>query len=627
MFLLSLFISFIALILILVDHLEKKKKNFSDKIINKNNDLNKLSIQKSNTLTSNTKPFSNIPTTIYESETKILDKTEFNMNGYNKDGFNRFGFDYKGFDKNGFNKFGFNKHGINRDGFNKFGFDKHGFDKFGFNKLGYHKETKTLFDKQGFDKDGYNHLGWNKKYIHKITKSNYDLNGFDKDGFDKQGLNKFGVSKDRFNKIQNNIGVCNNSNLKKTLNASSPNNSSTTKDSKITDFDKDGFDKFGFDKQGFGKTGFNMNGYDRQGFNKQGFNFKGFDKDGFNKLGFDKFGFDRNGLDKNGFDILGFDKDGFNKQGISIHNSICKNTNTSSSQDFNKKDFYTDNKEIDIKKVKEQPLNNDLSNLADFPNIDTTNSTLHFASQTSSKKIETSYSYIMDYYSKSKNIEVGEEEEKNRNLVYDFKDGKNKDYFVNLIKNYMIKNNILKENLTIVPIPASSSSKNHKRFYQLFKELSDSLSIENGFDYIKVVSDREAKHLSKNRECCDKNYEIDYDKIKNKNILLIDDIITTGTGFSKLSNELLKNGSREVNGLFLAKTVKTSNENKIEKQNNSPSSSKEYETTSLNNYKKSNPYEQYGVILGEDGHYYNNIGDKIISPDRYFEAIKQRISN
>lgn len=471
MFLLSLFISFIALILILVDHLEKKKKNFSDKIINKNNDLNKLSIQKPNTLTLNTKPFSNIPTTIYESETKILDKTEFNMNGYNKDGFNRFGFDYKGFDKDGFNKFGFNKDGINRDGFNKFGFDKHGFDKFGF---------------------------------------------------------------------------------------------------------------------------------------------------------------DRNGLDKNGFDILGFDKDGFNKQGISIHNSICKNTNTSSSQDFNKKDFYTDNKEIDIKKVKEQPLNNDLSNLADFPNIDTTNSTLHFASQTSSKKIETSYSYIMDYYSKSKNIEVGEEEEKNRNLVYDFKDGKNKDYFVNLIKDYMIKNNILKENLTIVPIPASSSSKNHKRFYQLFKELSDSLSIENGFEYIKVVSDREAKHLSKNRECCDKNYEIDYDKIKNKNILLIDDIITTGTGFSKLSNELLKNGSREVNGLFLAKTVKTSNENKIEKQNNSPSSSKKYETTSLNNYKKSNPYEQYGVILGEDGHYYNNIGDKIISPDRYFEAIernKQRISN
>lgn len=288
MFLLSLFISFVALILILVDHLEKKKKNFSDKIINKNNDLNKLSVQKPNTLTLNTKPFSNIPTTIYESETKILDKTEFNMNGYNKDGFNRFGFDYKG-----------------------------------------------------------------------------------------------------------------------------------------------------------------------------------------------------------------FDKDGFNKQGISIHNSICKNTNTSSSQDFNKKDFYTDNKEIDIKKVKEQPLNNDLSNLADFPNIDTTNSTLHFASQTSSKKIETSYSYIMDYYSKSKNIEVGEEEEKNRNLVYDFKDGKNKDYFVNLIKDYMIKNNILKENLTIVPIPASSSSKNHKRFYQLFKELSDSLSIENGFEYIKVVSDREAKHLSK----------------------------------------------------------------------------------------------------------------------------------
>ncbi|MGL5904381.1 MAG: ComF family protein, partial [Cetobacterium sp.] len=249
-------------------------------------------------------------------------------------------------------------------------------------------------------------------------------------------------------------------------------------------------------------------------------------------------------------------------------------------------------------------------------------------------KSEPTYDYIMNYY--PKRVEVGEEEEKTRKLVYDFKDGKNKEYYANLIKDYMQKNNISKENLTIVPIPASSSSKNHKRYYELFKELSDSLNIENGFDYIKVTSDRDAKHLSEDRDNSNKNYEIDYNKIKNKNILLLDDIITTGNGFSELSNELIKNGSKEVKGLFLAKTVKTSTKNtstttkKVETTTSSSTKNSYSPKSTYNNSKetstkttKTKSYQPYGVKRGEDGNYYNGRGEKIMYPDKYFEAIRK----
>jgi predicted amidophosphoribosyltransferase len=44
-------------------------------------------------------------------------------------------------------------------------------------------------------------------------------------------------------------------------------------------------------------------------------------------------------------------------------------------------------------------------------------------------------------------------------------------------------------------------------------------------------------------------------KIKNKNILLVDDIITTGSTLEACANLLIKTGVNKIHGFTIAKTV------------------------------------------------------------------------
>ena len=127
------------------------------------------------------------------------------------------------------------------------------------------------------------------------------------------------------------------------------------------------------------------------------------------------------------------------------------------------------------------------------------------------------------------------------------------------------------EKTIILPVPASTQEKHKQRYEDLFRLISEKTGIGNGYKYIKIKNDVEAKHLSNNRTSLDEHIEIDYSFLKEyRRIILIDDVITTGKTISEFADKFrnlkfFKENSKYFDfgdtpyfliiGLTLAKTV------------------------------------------------------------------------
>ena len=92
------------------------------------------------------------------------------------------------------------------------------------------------------------------------------------------------------------------------------------------------------------------------------------------------------------------------------------------------------------------------------------------------------------------------------------------------------------ENKTLlVCIPASTEVKNQDRFSLPCSLISNSLKIDNGFNYIKLTEDRTAKRFGGSGA---KNLNFDSRISNYNNVIILDDILTTGSSFISLSNEI-----------------------------------------------------------------------------------------
>lgn len=128
---------------------------------------------------------------------------------------------------------------------------------------------------------------------------------------------------------------------------------------------------------------------------------------------------------------------------------------------------------------------------------------------------------------------------------------KNNSYFLNLPK----------ENLVIIPIPLHKKRKQLRGFNQaeiLALEVSNYFSIKLINNVLIRIKNRPAQAEIKNLNQREKNikgvFEIkDLKKIKNKTILLIDDVYTTGATLNEAAKILKQNGAKNVIGLVLAK--------------------------------------------------------------------------
>ncbi|ONN28093.1 hypothetical protein XJ44_00020 [Thermosipho affectus] len=145
-----------------------------------------------------------------------------------------------------------------------------------------------------------------------------------------------------------------------------------------------------------------------------------------------------------------------------------------------------------------------------------------------------------------------------RRYIYEFKDGNEKisELFCDIISRLIIKNNIIndKNNTAISIIPASNKEKTEIRYNNFVKNLSVKLDVINGYDFIKNLIDRPSKHREHFKGNILEYLKFDSEKIKGKEIILFDDIITSGNSFLNIANELKNLGAKNVIGIFLGKT-------------------------------------------------------------------------
>ena len=116
------------------------------------------------------------------------------------------------------------------------------------------------------------------------------------------------------------------------------------------------------------------------------------------------------------------------------------------------------------------------------------------------------------------------------------------------------KESINIENTCLMIIPASKPEKTNKRFEYFCSMVAKALNIENGFNYLSAIEHEETKGSS------DKNIRpfliLNSEQYKGKNVLLFDDVITSGSSFKQVAAKLLETGAKSVTGLFLAKTTR-----------------------------------------------------------------------
>lgn len=147
------------------------------------------------------------------------------------------------------------------------------------------------------------------------------------------------------------------------------------------------------------------------------------------------------------------------------------------------------------------------------------------------------------------------EEEKNRRIVSNFKRGRCspelKNQFTDAIKQLKEERKDVK--LRVCFIPAITADKTALRYSQLATAIETETGIPS--DYHTILPKRATELMATGKTDPAKDFLFNKEQIEGKDIILIGDIITTGTNFTKTSLKLTELGAKSVIGLFLAKTI------------------------------------------------------------------------
>ena len=136
--------------------------------------------------------------------------------------------------------------------------------------------------------------------------------------------------------------------------------------------------------------------------------------------------------------------------------------------------------------------------------------------------------------------------------IWRFKDGDYQGWFITAIEQ-QIKNSFNNlEDLTLVCIPASTISANRRRYETFSKKVCGDLGLNNGFDHIKIVKEKEPKHLIGVRT--DAEYSFDSVFFKDKNVLLFDDVVTRGHSMRSFIQTLENLGANVLGCISIGRT-------------------------------------------------------------------------
>lgn len=147
------------------------------------------------------------------------------------------------------------------------------------------------------------------------------------------------------------------------------------------------------------------------------------------------------------------------------------------------------------------------------------------------------------------------EEEKNRRIVSNFKRGRCspelKNQFTDAIKQLKEERKDVK--LRVCFIPAITADKTALRYSQLATAIESETGIPS--NYHTILPKRATELMATGKTDPAEDFLINKEQIEGKDIILIGDIITTGTNFTKTCQKLAELGAKSVIGLFLAKTI------------------------------------------------------------------------
>ena len=149
------------------------------------------------------------------------------------------------------------------------------------------------------------------------------------------------------------------------------------------------------------------------------------------------------------------------------------------------------------------------------------------------------------------------EEEKNRRIVSNFKRGRCspelKNQFTDAIKQLKEERKDVK--LRVCFMPAITADKTALRYSQLATAIETETGLPS--DYHTILPKRATELMATGKTDPEEDFLFNKEQIEGKDIILIGDIITTGTNFTKTSLKLTELGAKSVIGLFLAKTIIT----------------------------------------------------------------------
>lgn len=177
------------------------------------------------------------------------------------------------------------------------------------------------------------------------------------------------------------------------------------------------------------------------------------------------------------------------------------------------------------------------------------------------------YFSLYNYYPTNCDWDASESEWDVRNLIWDFKANPNRpqsEYEIrtkheqalnrvlpNLVKAINHYFGSKKSKLTLVCIPSSKRIVTERRYKDLAQKLCCATGMSNGYDYVAVTSEGEAKHLGGTSSA---EYGIDSNYFKDRYVLLFDDVITSGSSMEQFKRLLESVGATVIGGLSIGKT-------------------------------------------------------------------------
>lgn len=168
--------------------------------------------------------------------------------------------------------------------------------------------------------------------------------------------------------------------------------------------------------------------------------------------------------------------------------------------------------------------------------------------------------YFLHNYYPLKYNDISEKNKENRKIIYDFKDGLLNERTNNIHKEIaaVLLNSFSKGSLRetiFVCLPASTQTKYKRRYARFSEEVCKSCGMMNFFQHVSYHWDRKAKHIEKITEGSELSH-IHFPKeiVENKNIIIFDDIFTTGKTLRAMESKLILNGANVVSAIFLGKT-------------------------------------------------------------------------